>query len=56
MGLGLGILLASMVMFTHNSRLVPIEKVEALARQMGMVFPEEIITFGIEDGNNKGGE
>lgn len=55
LGLGLGLLLASVVMFAQNARAVPADKVERLARQMGMVFPEEIITFSGEDENSKGG-
>jgi hypothetical protein len=56
LGLGLGLLLASVVMFAQNARPVSADKVERLARQMGMVFPEEIITFSGENENSKGGQ
>lgn len=54
LGLGLGLLLASMVMFAQNVQPVSADKVERLARQMGMVYPEEVVTFREE--NDTGGQ
>ncbi|MBS4032722.1 MAG: hypothetical protein KGZ63_15075 [Clostridiales bacterium] len=54
LGLGLGLLLASVVMFAQNARPVSADKVERLARQMGMVYPQEVVTFREENENGKG--
>lgn len=45
LGLGLGLLLASLVMLVQGGRPLPPERVEQLARKMGMVYPQEVVTY-----------
>lgn len=49
LGCGVGLMLAALVFMAHGSRPLPAGRVEHLAREMGMVYPQEIVPFAAEE-------
>lgn len=55
MGIGLGIVIASLIMLFSQSSYYSDYEIEKKAREMGMKYPEEILAIekNIEGGNGK---
>lgn len=45
LGFGLGLCLAALVMMAQEARPPSPRKIERLAREMGMVYPNEVVPF-----------
>jgi len=45
LGFGLGLLLAALLILLQGTKSIPEAEVERMAREQGMVYPQEVVPF-----------